>query len=118
MMISLVDANELEKFITMILLQEAGAGLDRKEKFLKDCLVELRDRRIKNEENITQEITLKITCPECHEDMSSVANIQFEKDIDEFNLYEFVGQDYECSCGYKTHILSINPRNMEGNTIY
>jgi len=110
----MVDKSELERVIKMVLLQEATSGLSKKERFLKECLIELNDLRSKT----TKEITLQITCPECNEDMSSVANIQLGKDDKEFNLYEFVGQDYKCSCGYKTHILSINPRDKDGLQIY
>jgi hypothetical protein len=113
-----VDKNKLDQVIGMVLLQEAGSGLDKKEKFLKDCLIELRDIRVKNEKNKTKEITLKIQCPECEEDMDSTANINFENDFSEINLYEFEGQDYECSCGYKTHILAVDARDMEGKQIY
>jgi hypothetical protein len=110
----MVDKNELEKVINMVLLQEATSGLSKKEKFLKNCLVELNDLRNKT----IKEITLTMRCPECNDQMQSTANLQIDKNDEEFNLDEFEGMDYECSCGYKTHILAIEPRNEHGYNIY
>lgn len=41
----MVDYKKLDKVIGLILFQEATAGLNDKEKFLKDCLVELKNYR-------------------------------------------------------------------------
>lgn len=54
------------------------------------------------------DIILLMTCPECGEFMTSTATLVSEN-INEFWLDEFCGLDYECGCGYKCHVLDINP---------
>lgn len=111
----MVDSNVLEKVVGLILVQEATHGLDKKERFIKDCLLELKELK---EKAASQDITLTMKCPKCDDPMHGTANIHFNQKIDEFNLDEFEGQDYECSCGYKTHVLTVEPRNERGQNIY
>ena len=61
-------------------------------------------------------MTLQITCPKCNKDMNSTCELSGVEET--LHLMEFEGLDFECVCGHKVHILSVEPRDENGFQIY
>jgi predicted nucleic-acid-binding Zn-ribbon protein len=64
-------------------------------------------------------VKLTMRCPECQDTIYSVSYIHFDEPIEEIDLNEFVGLQYECkTCGYSSLITSVEPRDNNGKEIY
>ena len=62
---------------------------------------------------------LTMRYPKCSGEMKSKDLLQQPKEINEFDLSEFEGQEFECSnCGHKVKISSVEPRDENGLEIY
>lgn len=109
-----VDGTKLKEVIGRISAQEATCGLSQKERFIKNCLLALAEFR----EKLEKGIILTMVCPECQEEMHSTTRLVSKSIIDEFDINEFEGMDFECECGYKVHILAVQPQDENGHSIY